>query len=231
MAAICTIQGMGSRKGSAAVDIFLQSFIIGFSGAMMPGSLLTYTIDKSMKSGPKAGLFVAFGHALLELVLVILLFLGIGKYLETPAVQTVIGGLGGSVLIFFGAGMIRDVARGRINIEMKESTASKSGGIVLGSALVSASNPYFSVWWAAVGLGLMMNAYNLLGLTGVLLFYTGHILSDFTWYTFVSFVIGKTRRFINMKVYKVIIIVLGAVLAAFGIGFLVSAVKMVPSLI
>lgn len=194
----------------------------------MPGSLLTYTIEKSMKSGPKAGIFVSIGHALLELLVVILLFLGVGKYLETPLAQMIIGILGGAVLIFFGAGMIRDVAQGRINIDMKESSVSKSGGIILGSALISASNPYFSVWWAAVGLGLMMDAYNLLGLTGVVLFYTGHILSDFTWYTFVSFVIGKTRRFINMKVYKVIILILGAVLIAFGIGFLVSSGKMVP---
>jgi len=82
------------------VDIFLQSFIIGFSGAMMPGSLLTYTIDKSMKSGPKAGVLVSLGHALLELALVILLFFGIGKYLETPVAQTIIGILGGAVLVF-----------------------------------------------------------------------------------------------------------------------------------
>jgi len=70
---------------------------------MMPGSLLTYTIDRSMKSGPKAGLFVSIGHALLELVLVILLFAGLGKYLEAPAAQAVIGIIGGVVLVFFGA--------------------------------------------------------------------------------------------------------------------------------
>jgi len=213
------------------VDIFLQSFIIGFSGAMMPGSLLTYTIDKSMKSGPKAGVLVSLGHALLELALVILLFFGIGKYLETPVAQTIIGILGGAVLVFFGVGMIKDVVRGRINIEMKESSSSKSGGIILGSALVSASNPYFSFWWATVGLGYMMYANNLLGLAGVALFYTGHILSDFTWYTFVSFVIGKTRKFISMKVYRIVIAVLGAVLVVFGIVFMVPAAKTALSLI
>jgi threonine/homoserine/homoserine lactone efflux protein len=207
------------------MDIFIQSLIIGFSGAMMPGSLLTYTIEKSMKIGPKAGFLVSVGHSLLELLLVILLFLGLGKYLETPLAQMIIGILGGAVLIFFGVSMIKDVVQGKINIEMKESTTSKSGGIILGSALISASNPYFAVWWAAVGLGLMMNAYNLLGLAGVVLFYTGHILADFTWYMSVSFVIGKTRRFINMKVYRVIIIILGAVLIGFGAGFLVASGK------
>ena len=51
------------------VEIFLQSLLIGYSGAMMPGSLLTYTLDKSIKSGPKAGLIISIGHALLEFFL------------------------------------------------------------------------------------------------------------------------------------------------------------------
>ncbi|HOK43742.1 MAG TPA: LysE family transporter [Thermoclostridium caenicola] len=205
---------------------FIRSFIIGFSGAMMPGSLLTYTVEKSLKIGPKAGPLVSLGHALLELVLVILLFIGVGQYLETPLAQMIIGFLGGAVLIFFGGSMIRDAAKGKLQIDMKSASAAKSGGIILGSMLVSASNPYFAVWWAAVGLGLMMEAYNLMGVAGVVLFYTGHILSDFSWYTLVSFIIGKTRKFINMKIYRIIIVVLGAVLIAFGAGFLVSSVKM-----
>ncbi len=125
---------------------FIRSFIIGFSGAMMPGSLLTYTVEKSLKIGPKAGPLVSLGHALLELVLVILLFIGVGQYLETPLAQMIIGFLGGAVLIFFGGSMIRDAAKGKLQIDMKSASAAKSGGIILGSMLVSASNPYFAVW-------------------------------------------------------------------------------------
>lgn len=82
------------------MDIFIKSFIIGFSGAIMPGSLLTYTMEKSIKSGPRAGIAVSVGHALLELLLVILLFLGVGRYLQTPLAQVIIGTIGGIVLIF-----------------------------------------------------------------------------------------------------------------------------------
>lgn len=192
----------------------------------MPGSLLTYTIEKSLKNGVKAGPLVSLGHSLLELVLVILLFIGVGQYLETPPAQMIIGFLGGAVLIFFGISMIKDVAQGRIHVDIKSASDTNSRGIILQSMLVSASNPYFAVWWASIGLGLMMDAYNLLGVAGVALFYTGHILSDFSWYSLVSLVIGKTRRFINMKVYRIVIVILGAVLIAFGLKFLVSSGKM-----
>lgn len=196
----------------------------------MPGSLLTYTMEKSMKSGPRAGLAVSAGHAVLELALVILLFLGIGSFLQAPLVQVIIGVLGGIVLIYFGAGMVKDVLQGKVNVEIRDSSSADNRNIILGSALVSASNPYFLLWWAAVGLSLMMNAYNILGIAGIVLFYTGHILSDFTWYNFVSFVIGKSRRFMNIKIYRAVIIVLGLFLMGFGAGFVVSAVKTAATL-
>lgn len=207
------------------VEVFFKSLLIGYSGALMPGSLLTYTLDKSIKTGAKAGFLISIGHALLELVLVILIFLGVGKYLGTSTAQLIIGILGGIVLVFFGVSMVKDIYLGRVNIDFKKQSDGKYGNIVIGGAIISASNPYFIIWWAAVGLGLMMNAYNSLGLIGVILFYFGHILADFSWYMFISIIISKTRSFINLKVYKIIIVFLGICLIGFGLNFLVSSVK------
>lgn len=209
------------------IEVFLQSMLIGYSGAIMPGSLLAYTLDKSIKSGAKAGLMISIGHALLELVLVILIFLGIGKYLGTTLAQMAIGILGGTVLIFLGASMIKDIYTGKVTVDFKNESDGKFGNILIGGALISASNPYFIVWWAAVGLGLIMNAYNTFGLTGVVLFYFGHIMSDITWYVFVSTLVSKTRNFINLKVYKILITIFGIFLVAFGASFLISSVKII----
>ena len=56
--------------------IFLTSLAIGFSGAVSPGPLLTYTITESLKKGFIAGPLISVGHALIELVLVIVFALG-----------------------------------------------------------------------------------------------------------------------------------------------------------
>lgn len=207
------------------IEVFLQSMLIGYSGAMMPGSLLTYTLDKSIKTGAKAGLLISAGHALLELALVMLIFLGVGKYLGRTIAQMLIGILGGLVLIFFGTGMVKDVVKGNISVDFKKPADGKYGNIIAGGALISASNPYFIIWWAVVGLGLIMKAYNSFGMSGVVLFYCGHILSDFTWYCFISVLISKTRNFINLKVYKIVIAFLGLCLIGFGISFLITFVK------
>ena len=58
--------------------LFLSAFVVGLSGAMMPGSLLTYTIRKVLSNGPRAGFMITLGHILLEFVLIIVLIFGIG---------------------------------------------------------------------------------------------------------------------------------------------------------
>ena len=147
------------------VAIFLQSLLIGYSGAVMPGSLLTYTLDQSLKSGVKAGFMVALGHISLELLLVILIFLGFGQYLNTNLAQIVVGLCGGIVLIFLGSRMIQDIWSGKVAIALPTTAPTENSRMLLGGALISAANPYFTIWWAIVGLGLIMNAFNTFGLS------------------------------------------------------------------
>ncbi len=212
-------------RGGHGVEIFIQALLIGYSGAIMPGSLLTYTLNESLKFGAKSGLIISMGHALLEMGLVILIFFGIGDYLSTPIAQLIISISGGLVLVFLGINMIKDSLSDKVGIDLKESSEIHYGNLLAGGALLSASNPYFLVWWATIGLGLIMNAYKYMGILGIALVYFGHITADITWYVFVAALVGKTRSFINPRVYKTIIIILGCCLCGFGIKFLVSALK------
>lgn len=193
----------------------------------MPGSLLTYTLDQSLKSGVKAGFVIALGHTCLELLLVVFIFLGFGRYLGTTLAQIIIGLCGGIALIYLGSGMVRDSWTGKVMINLAPTAKPQKRNLLLGGALISAANPYFSIWWAVVGLGLIMNAFNAFGFGGVLLFFLGHILADFSWYLLVSWLVGKTRNFIGAKVYQLIIGGLGLCLVGFGVGFLANSLRLI----
>jgi threonine/homoserine/homoserine lactone efflux protein len=97
------------------LTIFLNSLLIAYTGALMPGSLLTYTIDKGMKKGPSSGLLIILGHSLLELLIVVLILSGLGPYLGLLYVKAAIGFAGGAVLIYLGIGMIREAVSGKLN--------------------------------------------------------------------------------------------------------------------
>ena len=50
------------------LTIFVSSFVIALSGALMPGPLLTATISESSQRGFITGPLMIAGHAILELV-------------------------------------------------------------------------------------------------------------------------------------------------------------------
>lgn len=202
--------------------IFASSFAVGFSGAMMPGSLLTYTIRQALSNGPRAGFVIIFGHAILEISLLFLIFLGFDLFLQSEGAQIGIGLLGGLFLAKMGLDMILGAARNQINVTMEQGGANDRS-MVLSGILISAANPYFLLWWAVIGLGFVMKSFELFGYLGVILFFLGHILSDLTWYVFVSTLVGKTRRFLNQKTYRTLIMVLGSMLIFFGGTFLYGA--------
>jgi len=61
--------------------IFTTALLVGFSGAVMPGPLTAVTIEHALRRGYPAAPLVTLGHALLEVVMVILLLVGLGNYL------------------------------------------------------------------------------------------------------------------------------------------------------
>jgi len=203
--------------------ILLSSMAVAFSGAVMPGPLLTYTIQQALANGAKSGFLIILGHALLELILIVLIFFGFDIILQSDAAQIAIGLVGGALLGYMGAGMIVSAAKNTLKIELDGKTGSKS--MVVSGAVISAMNPYFLIWWAIIGLGFLLTAYQSFGIWGVAAFYIGHISIDFLWYGGLSVVIGKTRRFISQNVYRVIVGVLGGVLLYLGVEFCVSAVQ------
>ncbi len=57
------------------LQVFIQSLLIGYSGAVMPGSLLTFTIDRSLKyGGAGPAMLVPLGHVGVEALLVVAIF-------------------------------------------------------------------------------------------------------------------------------------------------------------
>ncbi|HPD14905.1 MAG TPA: LysE family transporter [Planctomycetota bacterium] len=204
--------------------IFASALVIGLSGAMMPGPLLTASIGYTMQRGFLAGgPLLVLGHAILELALVVLVLAGIGPLLSRPRVGAAIGLVGGAVLIWMGYGMISSAMGGmRLAAEPRAGTLMTSP--VLAGALISLANPYWSLWWATIGLKYIALSRERAN-TGVVAFYCGHQLSDVAWYFFVAGAVALGRKAIPDVVYRWAIGACGIVLLAFAAYFMVGAVR------
>ncbi|MFV9510089.1 LysE family transporter [Tepidibacillus sp. LV47] len=133
-------------------SLFITALIIGFSGAMMPGPLLTATINESYHRGTIAGPRLILGHGILELILIIGLMMGLGEFLLLSTVKGIIATIGGLFLLWMGWGIARNSLfnREKLELAVTSSTFSLSPEVI--GIFTSLSNPYWSLWWATVGL-------------------------------------------------------------------------------
>ncbi|MGE5390403.1 MAG: LysE family transporter [Deltaproteobacteria bacterium] len=201
--------------------LFGTAFVVAMTGAMIPGPMLTVTVAESARRGFWTGPLIVLGHGILELMLILALLAGLSAYLTRPAVTNVISVAGGVFILYMGFNILKDLRLGRLSLA--ESASSPDGdprmNPVLAGILVSLSNPYWSFWWAAIGLTYLTLAVKS-GWLGVAAFFSGHILADLSWYSLVSLGVSAGRNVLKPLVYQVVLGVCGVFLLGLGIWFI-----------
>lgn len=201
---------------TANLGLFLLSAIgISLSGVMMPGPITAAIITKGYRD-KNAGALIAIGHAVIEIPLIALIYLGFAHYFTSPEVKKVVGLVGGLMLIFMGVVLFRTMRKAggeRVDLPYNSVTT----GIIMTGA-----NPYFFLWWATVGTALIANATNF-GILGLVLFGLVHWGCDLGWYQFISVSVFKSRHLWTPRVQKIVFGICAVILVGFGVWFCVSA--------
>lgn len=213
------------------VAVFFTSFITALSGALMPGPLLTVTIAQAAVMGFIAPVLLIAGHSLLELFLVVGLVFGLGRILRIKPVIGTISVLGGAMLVWMGWDMIPAALSGALDLSTSASAAKTvkvgllDNPVITGMA-VSISNPYWTIWWATVGMTLFGTLAQSAGdgpgraSKSIGAFYFGHISGDILWYLLLGAAITTGRQFISPAVYRGTVVVCGVFLMFLGASFL-----------
>lgn len=214
--------------------IFLFSFLVALTGALTPGPLLTFTIYKSLKQekGYLAGIFILLGHATVELILILVLLAGASVLFQNLIFLTLIGIVGGLFLIIFGILVIRDTIKADPNVDFNlkdNNLKGYKGNSFIGGIIVSLSNPYWTFWWAVIGLGFLVN-FNITFATpiGLLLFFIGHELGDIVWYLPISTFVSLGGKTLNPKIYKYVLLACAGFMVVFGIYLILNVLISPP---
>ncbi|MFW9822224.1 MAG: LysE family transporter [Candidatus Thorarchaeota archaeon] len=218
------------------IDILLFSFLVALTGALTPGPLLSFTIYKSLKQkkGYLAGIYIILGHATIELILILILLAGASLFFQNIIFLTIVGIVGGIFLVIFGGLVVRDTIKADpsvdFNIEDNNIKGFK-GNSFIGGMIVSLSNPYWTFWWAVIGLGFLIN-FNISFATplGLLLFFIGHELGDIVWYLPISTFVYLGGKSLNPKIYKYVLIVCAGFMIVFGIYLILNILLFPPQI-
>ena len=198
------------------------AFVTGFSGAIMPGTMLVLTIGQVSAHGFWAAPAIVLGHALLELVVVVALIGGLRQVLRNRIVRGSVGIAGGAALLYMGWDMYCHAGGQAIDLTQRQQ-ALPWGMLILQGAVVCIVNPYFIAWWATIGAGQMAqlrpeNAREYAA------FYVGHEMSDVVWYSFVGIVIALGGRLIDLSW---LVVGCAVIVGVLGVWFVYSGVRVI----
>lgn len=196
---------------------FLNAWGVGLSGAIMPGPLLMVDIRESYRRGFWTGPLMVLGHAILETALVIGLFWGLGKLIAHPVAKGVLGVLGGLLLLWMAWGMLKSGGKEGLELQADEQAQKKTMHPIVAGIVVSLTNPYWSIWWAGIGLAMMVGAQKF-GAIGVFVFLAGHLMADLVWYTLISAAVAGGRHIIPPVFFRGLVIVCGLFLVYLSVG-------------
>jgi threonine/homoserine/homoserine lactone efflux protein len=209
----------------AILALFVTSLAIGFSGALMPGPLVTADIAGAARDGFWVGPALALGHAIAEAAIVAALAVGLGRVFKVRWVSGGIGLVGGLFLLWMGADIAQSAWTGSVSLQQAAVGASQPPWApVLTGIVVSVSNPYWILWWATVGTTYVMLGLKQ-GMPGLAAVYGGHILSDILWLILVAFVVSTGREMMSDAVYRGILLVCGAFLVGLALYFVRSGLR------
>ncbi len=197
----------------------LTAFFVGFSGAVVPGPMLTASITESLAKGYKAGTSVVLGHVAAETGMVVLMALGLSQLIGLKGPFVIICIIGGVFLCLMGINLVRQGRRAAA-IEATARDHRSTYGPVYSGLITSVFNPYFFMWWFTVGGAFIFQGLQLAGLVGLVAFLLGHWTSDFSWYGFVSFCTDKGSAIMGPKAYRFVLIGCGVFLAILGTSFI-----------
>ena len=200
------------------LPILLSVVVISLSGVMMPGPMFAMTVAKSYRT-PWAGAQVSLGHAVIEFPLILLIYFGFAGFFQNNTVQVVLSLLGGGMIIWLGVSMFR--ARAKV---VQRGTDLPYSAFVAG-IVTSGLNPFFLLWWATIGLLLVMK-FRDFGTAGLIALIITHWLCDLAWLTLVSVSIHRTQRFLGQSIQQGIFVLCSVLLVGFGGWYLISGIRL-----
>lgn len=200
-------------------SFLIKSFLISLSAVLTPGPITAVTVSKGTEN-PAAGVSIAIGHLLVELPLIILMMLGLGKLFEITWVKIGIGIVGGIFLLKTGLGLLKNVLHAKLGKTFFSHPPLQAGFVL------TITNPYFFIWWATIGAILINEAYQF-GWGILVVFMVVHGGCDFGWYHFLSSMTYKGGQFFGQRLQQALFLICGIFLVFFSGKFFYDALTIV----
>ena len=199
------------------------TIVISISGALSPGPLTIMTLALGSKNGWRSGVLVATGHMFVEVLYVTLLFYFFShvKVLLEGVIGDIVTVVGSFLILYFAYLTIREgVKRLNTSVSLEVNVLLSRNPLLIG-ILLTGFNVWFLLWWLSIGLEIISLSISL-GVLGLLIIFASHLWLDYLWLILVAETGKRGTRIMSSKNYALLLLILGAILAIFGLNMVLK---------
>lgn len=202
--------------GASVMSVFLSYIFLGLSLAAPIGPVNAAQLDKGIKGGFLHAWFVGLGAMVVDVLYMMLVYLGVVQFLEAPFMKTFLWLFGFFVLTYTGIESLIGAGKLELNQKRGNETLAKS---FMAGFFMSLSNPLTILFWLGIYGSVLANTATTYGFNQLLLYSGAIILGVLLWDITMAGIASSFRNFLNTKILIIISVLSGLSLIGFGLYF------------
>lgn len=204
------------------MSVFLSYLLLGLSLSAPIGPINAAQLDKGIKKGFLHSWSVGIGAVMADILYMVLVYLGVVHFINTPFIQTFLWLFGAFVLIYTGIESIMMINKATISGGKSDDTLAAS---MLSGFLLSLSNPLSILFWLGIYGSVIVKTAADYSTGSLLLNSFAVIVGVLLWDLTMAGMASGFRRFLSNQVLNAISIISGLSLVGFGLYFFFRAVE------
>lgn len=206
-----------------SVQLLLSYIFLGLTLAAPMGPVNSARLDKGIKNGFWNAWSVGAGSMIADGIFMLLIYLGMVRFLNMPEIQIFLWLFGGLVLVYSGVESI--ITANKVDIQATMRNKESLTKSFMTGFMVSITSPLSILFWLGIYGSILAKTASAYG-TAHLLIYSSMIFFGLAlWDLTVASLTTGLRRFLNDHMLKWISLISGISLIGFGVYFCIQGIK------
>jgi len=198
--------------------------LLGISLAAPVGPVNAAQLNTGIKNGFIHAWIFGFGALLADILYMVLVYFGVGQFVDSPYIKIFLWSFGCFVLTYTGIESILTLHKIKLNLHNEKRARlrqSFSSGF-----LISLLNPLTILFWLGIFGSVLAEASQNLTDSQLVLYSSAIIGGIILWDTFMAFLSSGARKFLSNKFLVIISIISSFSMLGFGIYFGIQAYQL-----
>lgn len=202
--------------GEIQMNVFLSYIILGLSLAAPIGPINAAQIDRGIRNGFLHSWFIGVGAVVADGIYMLVVYIGVVRFIETPLMQTFLWLFGCFVLIYTGIESLLNA--GKINLEHHRGNEPLVKSFLSGF-FMSLSNPLTILFWLGIYGSVLAKTAASYDSSQLILYSSAIFIGLLLWDITMAGVASSFRKFLTSHLLIIISFLSGVSLIGFGIYF------------